>query len=74
VLILFGGFGQSSYTASAKRFLDHLTVFINSDLLKVWFEFTLGSPHGVTSILTKGSLFSATFANSHGFVLSNLEL
>jgi hypothetical protein len=71
-LNLFGRFDQGSDAASAQCFANHPAILINGNLLQVWFEFPIGRPHGVTSIMTEGGLFSTILTNRHDVVLSHL--
>ncbi len=71
-LNLSGGFDQRPDAASAQSLADHPAILINGNLLQVWFEFPIGCPHGVTSIMTEGGLFSTFFTDCHDVVLSQL--
>ena len=72
VLNQLRGFYKCTDTTGAQGFPNRLPVLINGNLLKVWFIFSLGRPHRVTSIMAKSGLFATFFTGRHDFVLSQL--
>jgi hypothetical protein len=56
---------QSSDAPGAQRFSDFSTTFENAHLLQIGFEFSVGSPHGKTAIMSEGSCFSTFFTLCH---------
>jgi hypothetical protein len=70
VLQLFRGFYQRANAASAKRLTNRAPIFIDSNFLKIGFEFSVRCPHRVASIMTESGLFATFFTDSHQVVLS----
>ena len=58
-------FDQSTDAPCAQRFSDFSTTFKNTNLLQIWFEFSICSPHGKTAIMSECSCFSTFFTLCH---------